>query len=233
MRCMRCKCRMEPLHLSAPSRQVPGIVIIWSGWIQSVLLDVTECGSIVLTGELYSNIPSGLTGSDGAGWKMCAAASQGSEMWSTITFPGIHFSSRRNTSNLSLPLHPCYICTWFTRVSQKYQVFPRSFFRLHLFYTVISEAHTQFSFLQSSSELLFDLLSPLFAWITMYCKPLNDKMKMYVNMRNCLYKSTPECASAFRNRMESFHSAPLFPAATLRFHFSDEVVENYHKTQFV
>ena len=72
MRCMRCKCRMDPLHLSAPPRKVPSIVIIWSEWIQSVLLYVNECCSIALTGELYSNVPLGLGGSDGAGDVCCS-----------------------------------------------------------------------------------------------------------------------------------------------------------------
>lgn len=45
-----------------------------------MLLDVNECCSVVVTWEPYSNVPSGLSGSDGAGRELCAAASQGSEM---------------------------------------------------------------------------------------------------------------------------------------------------------
>lgn len=98
--------------------KVPSILIIWSEWIQSVLLDVNECFSTALTAEPYSNIPWGLGGSDGTGWEICAEA----EIWDVeySYFSGHPFLLKESHLNPRLPLHSCSICMWF------YQCLPKT-----------------------------------------------------------------------------------------------------------
>lgn len=121
MRCMRCKCRMEPLHLSALPWKAPSIIIILSEWIPSVLLDVlvvNEYCSIALTGEPYSNIP------PGAWWIRWSRLGKGEweaelpllndlRCYSTVVSLGIHLFKEEHLKSQS-PLLPALFIADFT-----------------------------------------------------------------------------------------------------------------------